>query len=317
MSWSISCTFSVSADACCILKELTMLSSFCVFLTAWNICIIYLCSSFGGGVRPHLAISQRLLQLHTGATGGRTPVRVHRCWSVSEKWNSFICVFKKPQKSPVFYSAMFVCDQGRLPTSRGGRMVRTWWWGRQPKQRTSTRWFRSQKPLSRMLVNTSAPLRTSWITSSTQLQFRWKVRLCRKHVAFPAEATNIPAFDSGSVLVGEACWFGFGPWGKWTLGVPHWWRSPSHRQLVHQRRAHRPWEFADNTRKKWRRIRSFLMCPFCLLSSASTLQPNVEVSGETVVLRSVTTLNNAVYQCNASNQYGYLLANAFVNVLRK
>lgn len=36
-----------------------------------------------------------------------------------------------------------------------------------------------------------------------------------------------------------------------------------------------------------------------------------------MVLRSVTTLNNAVYQCNASNQYGYLLANAFVNVLRK
>lgn len=43
----------------------------------------------------------------------------------------------------------------------------------------------------------------------------------------------------------------------------------------------------------------------------------MEVSGETLVLRSVTTLNNAVYQCNASNQYGYLLANAFVNVLRK
>lgn len=43
----------------------------------------------------------------------------------------------------------------------------------------------------------------------------------------------------------------------------------------------------------------------------------MEVSGETLVLRGVTTLNNAVYQCNASNQYGYLLANAFVNVLRK
>ncbi|XP_029689002.1 neurofascin isoform X2 [Takifugu rubripes] len=50
-------------------------------------------------------------------------------------------------------------------------------------------------------------------------------------------------------------------------------------------------------------------------TDSSTLQPNVEVSGETLVLRSVTTLNNAVYQCNASNQYGYLLANAFVNVL--
>lgn len=64
-------------------------------------------------------------------------------------------------------------------------------------------------------------------------------------------------------------------------------------------------------------MRSSLICPFCFSFSASTLQPNVEVSGETVVLRSVTTLNNAVYQCNASNQYGYLLANAFVNVLRK
>lgn len=59
------------------------------------------------------------------------------------------------------------------------------------------------------------------------------------------------------------------------------------------------------------------LLPFCYSSTASTLQPNVEVSGEAVVLRSVTTLNNAVYQCNASNQYGYLLANAFVNVLRK
>lgn len=64
-------------------------------------------------------------------------------------------------------------------------------------------------------------------------------------------------------------------------------------------------------------MRSCLIRPFCFLTSASTLQPNVEVSGETVVLHSVTTLNNAVYQCNASNQYGYLLANAFVNVLRE
>lgn len=64
-------------------------------------------------------------------------------------------------------------------------------------------------------------------------------------------------------------------------------------------------------------MRSLLICLFRLSYSAAALQPNVEVSGETVVLRSVTTLNNAVYQCNASNQYGYLLANAFVNVLRE
>ncbi|XP_060930792.1 neurofascin [Limanda limanda] len=44
-------------------------------------------------------------------------------------------------------------------------------------------------------------------------------------------------------------------------------------------------------------------------------QPNRQVSGETLSFRSVTAVNTAVYQCNASNQYGYLLANAFVNVL--
>ncbi|XP_029013317.1 neurofascin isoform X2 [Betta splendens] len=47
----------------------------------------------------------------------------------------------------------------------------------------------------------------------------------------------------------------------------------------------------------------------------ATPQPNRQVSGDTVSFRSVTVENTAVYQCNASNQYGYLLANAFVNVL--
>lgn len=46
-------------------------------------------------------------------------------------------------------------------------------------------------------------------------------------------------------------------------------------------------------------------------------QSNRLVAGDTITLRSVTTENTGVYQCNASNQYGYLLANAFVNVLRK
>ncbi|XP_077585794.1 neurofascin isoform X2 [Stigmatopora nigra] len=47
----------------------------------------------------------------------------------------------------------------------------------------------------------------------------------------------------------------------------------------------------------------------------ATLQPNRQVSGDTLSLTSVTAIDTAVYQCNASNPYGYLLANAFVNVL--
>uniref|UniRef100_A0A3Q2XMY8 Ig-like domain-containing protein n=1 Tax=Hippocampus comes TaxID=109280 RepID=A0A3Q2XMY8_HIPCM len=47
----------------------------------------------------------------------------------------------------------------------------------------------------------------------------------------------------------------------------------------------------------------------------ATQQPNRQVSGDTLTLSSVTAINTAVYQCNASNPYGYLLANAFVNVL--
>uniref|UniRef100_A0A672Y6W1 Neurofascin n=1 Tax=Sphaeramia orbicularis TaxID=375764 RepID=A0A672Y6W1_9TELE len=47
----------------------------------------------------------------------------------------------------------------------------------------------------------------------------------------------------------------------------------------------------------------------------ATPQPNRQVSGDTLIFQSVTAANTAVYQCNASNEYGYLLANAFVNVL--
>ncbi|XP_076022370.1 neurofascin [Genypterus blacodes] len=47
----------------------------------------------------------------------------------------------------------------------------------------------------------------------------------------------------------------------------------------------------------------------------ATPEPNRQLSGDILVFRSVTAANTAVYQCNASNQYGYLLANAFINVL--
>ncbi|XP_074554666.1 neuronal cell adhesion molecule-like isoform X2 [Halichoeres trimaculatus] len=40
-----------------------------------------------------------------------------------------------------------------------------------------------------------------------------------------------------------------------------------------------------------------------------------KVEGDTVILSNVQSGSSAVYQCNASNEFGYLLANAFVNVL--
>ncbi|XP_063071451.1 neurofascin homolog (chicken) a [Engraulis encrasicolus] len=40
-----------------------------------------------------------------------------------------------------------------------------------------------------------------------------------------------------------------------------------------------------------------------------------EMQGDTIIFRSVGMGDSAVYQCNASNEHGYLLANAFVNVL--
>lgn len=63
----------------------------------------------------------------------------------------------------------------------------------------------------------------------------------------------------------------------------------------------------------------FMVCPppSPALSKAATPEPNRQVSGDTLSFRGVSTLNNAVYQCNASNEHGYLLANAFVIVLRK
>ncbi|XP_019402132.1 PREDICTED: neurofascin isoform X17 [Crocodylus porosus] len=45
--------------------------------------------------------------------------------------------------------------------------------------------------------------------------------------------------------------------------------------------------------------------------------PNLsrEVTGDTIVFRDTQIGSSAVYQCNASNEHGYLLANAFVSVL--
>ncbi|XP_054255325.1 neuronal cell adhesion molecule isoform X9 [Indicator indicator] len=43
--------------------------------------------------------------------------------------------------------------------------------------------------------------------------------------------------------------------------------------------------------------------------------PSRKVDGDTIIFSHVQERSSSVYQCNASNEYGYLLANAFVNVL--
>ena len=39
------------------------------------------------------------------------------------------------------------------------------------------------------------------------------------------------------------------------------------------------------------------------------------MEGDTIIFRRVLVGGSAVYQCNASNEHGYLLANAFINIL--
>ncbi|KAG8589394.1 hypothetical protein GDO81_006378 [Engystomops pustulosus] len=48
---------------------------------------------------------------------------------------------------------------------------------------------------------------------------------------------------------------------------------------------------------------------------ATEPNPNFEVAGDTIIFREVQSGNSAVFQCNASNAHGYLLANAFINIL--
>ncbi|XP_066456250.1 neurofascin isoform X2 [Eleutherodactylus coqui] len=49
--------------------------------------------------------------------------------------------------------------------------------------------------------------------------------------------------------------------------------------------------------------------------SVTEPNPNFEVAGDTIIFREVQSGNSAVFQCNASNAHGYLLANAFINIL--
>ncbi|XP_072419942.1 neurofascin homolog (chicken) a isoform X2 [Chiloscyllium punctatum] len=43
--------------------------------------------------------------------------------------------------------------------------------------------------------------------------------------------------------------------------------------------------------------------------------PGREIDGDTIIFREAQIGSSAVYQCNASNEHGYLLANAFVSIL--
>ncbi|XP_011246327.1 neurofascin isoform X30 [Mus musculus] len=52
-----------------------------------------------------------------------------------------------------------------------------------------------------------------------------------------------------------------------------------------------------------------------LEETAAPPNPNREVAGDTIIFRDTQISSRAVYQCNTSNEHGYLLANAFVSVL--
>lgn len=56
----------------------------------------------------------------------------------------------------------------------------------------------------------------------------------------------------------------------------------------------------------------FCHCPLLPVAPPSLSRQEL---GDTLIFRSVQMGSSAVYQCNASNQHGYLLANAFVSVL--
>ncbi len=59
------------------------------------------------------------------------------------------------------------------------------------------------------------------------------------------------------------------------------------------------------------------ICNLCNVWTDSPKDVSRKVEDDTIIFTDVQTGSSAVYQCNVSNDYGYLLANAFVNVLCK
>lgn len=59
------------------------------------------------------------------------------------------------------------------------------------------------------------------------------------------------------------------------------------------------------------------VCKPCFPYTDSPQDPSRKVEDDTIIFTDVQTGTSAVYQCNVTNEYGYLLSNAFVNVLCK
>lgn len=63
---------------------------------------------------------------------------------------------------------------------------------------------------------------------------------------------------------------------------------------------------------KWADKCIYLSCDSFIDSPAD---PSRKIEDDVIILSDVQVGSSAVYQCNVSNEYGYLLANAFVSVL--
>lgn len=55
----------------------------------------------------------------------------------------------------------------------------------------------------------------------------------------------------------------------------------------------------------------------CDISSDTHVDPSRKLEGDRITFTDIQVGSSAVYQCNASNEYGYVLANSLVNVLGK
>lgn len=64
-------------------------------------------------------------------------------------------------------------------------------------------------------------------------------------------------------------------------------------------------------------LQSFLQLALFVFSLDAPKSPGRQVSGDALFFNGVVPDSAAVFQCNASNQYGYIMANAFLAVMGK